>query len=88
VPALAAYSHSASVGSLKPGVGAWLGLLTFRPSKTHGALRGKASGDDEDGRTHKEQGDAEVQDQVPGAELGGLRGVAAPTRGHHGLVRR
>ena len=33
-------------------------LLTFRPSQPHGALRGKASGDDVDGRAHEEQGDA------------------------------
>ena len=51
------------------GVGAWLGLLTFRPSRLHRALRSKASGDDDNGRTHAEQGDAEVQDQVPGANL-------------------
>ena len=52
------------------GVGAWLGLLTSRPSQPHGALRGKSSGDDDDGRAREEQGDSEVQDEVPGAELG------------------
>ena len=32
--------------------------MTCRPSQPHGALRGKASGDDVDCRTHEEQGDA------------------------------
>ena len=46
------------------GVGAWLSLLTLRPSQPHGALRGKASRDADDGRTHEEQGGAEVQDET------------------------
>ena len=54
------------LNSAKPwGVGAWLSLLTWRPSQHHGAPRASTSGDDDHGRTHAEQGDAEVQDQAP-----------------------
>lgn len=44
----------APIGDQK-GVGAWLGPLACRPSETHGALRGKASGDDDDGATFRGQ---------------------------------
>ena len=39
--------------ALLHGVGAWLRILTYRPSWLHRALRGKASGDDDHGARTK-----------------------------------
>jgi hypothetical protein len=53
--------------------------LTCWTCSAHDAPRGSASGDDQDGRAHEEQGDTEVQDEVPGAKLGGFIVVSALT---------
>ena len=42
---------------------------------------------DRDVRAHEEQSNPEVQDEVPHAELGDVRGISSTTWRHHDLVR-
>ena len=55
--------------------GAWLGLNRV-PYSVDAALEARPRGKQHDDRRQAEQGDTEVQDQVPGAELGLAREAA------------
>ena len=74
--------EGAVAGSATNGVGAWPG-----PPARGGRLPWMSRAIPA-GRANEEPGDAEVQNEVPRAELAGLRGLPSSARRHHGLVRR